>query len=303
MKISIDKSAGFCWGVVKTIDKVEETLEKSSNEKVYILGEIIHNPNEIKRLEDEGLLTIKATELASVQAQSCKVIIRAHGEPPATYHQAEELGIRLIDATCPLVKALQNRIRKAYEKGWQVVIFGKHDHAEVIGLRGVCNDQCIVVRTVEEAIEKVDLSRKTMLFSQTTMQREMLQKIINALTDKALTIYSEEDLPNQFQFRDTICKYVSGRDDTLKEFAGANDLVLFVAGKSSSNGKMLFNTCKSVNDKTYFIENTEEISFDWFDGAESVGITGATSTPKWYLEEIKDWLEEQLNKKCLNCKN
>ena len=283
MTIQVDKNAGFCWGVVQTVDKVESTLADNSNENVSILGEIIHNPQEIKRLADKGLRTIKHSDLAELN-KSTKVIIRAHGEPPATYQQAEALGVELIDATCPLVKSLQKKVAKYYNEGYQTVIFGKKDHAEVIGLRGVCNDDCIVVRTPQEALYSIDFTKKTVLFSQTTMDGITYGQILDAMRQK----FEELNKGELLVVQNTICKYVSDREDNLKQFARDNQIVIFVAGKSSSNGKSLYNICLSANPNTYFIESADELNREWFAEIETVGITGATSTPEWYLNHIKE---------------
>jgi 4-hydroxy-3-methylbut-2-enyl diphosphate reductase len=295
MIITIDDSAGFCWGVVKTIDKVEEVLNNSPDEQVYVLGDIIHNPREIERLEAKGLKTITHAHLQELTDKPAKVIIRAHGEPPSTYKTAEELKLNVVDATCPLVQALQNRIRRAYEEGCQIVIFGKKDHAEVIGLRGVCNDDCIVIKSVEEAIEKVDFSRKTILFSQTTMEKSSFFEIKSVLEERVKDFTDGGDIKDLFVTKNTLCKYVYGREDKLMEFAADNDVVLFVAGKNSSNGKSLFHICQQVNSKTYFIEDISEIDFTWLEEAIKVGITGATSTPQWYIESVKEELEKKFN--------
>ena len=294
MQISIDDSAGFCWGVVKTIDKVEEVLQNSSDEQVYVLGDIIHNPREIERLEAKGMKTITHSELQNIPKDKSKVIIRAHGEPPSTYKKVDELGLNLVDATCPLVSALQNRIKKAYDMGYQIVVYGKKDHAEVIGISGVCNGECIVIKSVEEAIDKVDFSRKTMLFSQTTMEKKAFYEIKDALEQKVKDFIDGGEINEVFIAKNTLCKYVYGREDKLLEFAENNDVILFVAGKNSSNGKSLFHICLQANPRTYFIEDIEEINYDWFNGIEKVGITGATSTPQWYMEKIKEELENSI---------
>jgi 4-hydroxy-3-methylbut-2-enyl diphosphate reductase len=297
MKINIDESAGFCWGVVRTVDIAEETLKNQGQKNVYILGQIIHNPNEISRLETKGLKTISHSDLEDIASQDAKVIIRAHGEPPSTYKRAAELGIDIIDATCPLVTSLQKRIRKYYENGWQIVIFGKPNHAEIIGIRGVCNDECIVVHSVDEAIEKVKLDKKTILFSQTTMDKPTFYKIKEVLEQRAVDFVSGGDISELFLAKDSICKAVSGREEPLREFASTNDIILFVAGRHSSNGKSLFHFCQEVNQRTYFIEDISEIDYDWFEGVDTIGITGATSTPKWYMDlvkrEIEKWYETQ----------
>ncbi|MGB9591284.1 MAG: 4-hydroxy-3-methylbut-2-enyl diphosphate reductase [Candidatus Kryptoniota bacterium] len=284
MKINIDKNGGFCWGVVRAIDFAEEELKNSK--KLYSLGDIIHNPVEIKRLEEKGLKTITHEDLKKVK--DARVLIRAHGEPPSTYELAKKYNLEVIDATCPVVTKLHERIRKFYLEGYQIVIFGKKEHAEVIGLRGVCNDEAIVVKSVAEALEMVDFTRKTVLFSQTTMDKPTFYAIKEALSEKvkSLVVGTMEEIAQTFLAKDTICGQVSGRDRKLREFAQQNDVVIFVAGKNSSNGKVLFEICKEENNHTYFIEDESELQPVWFELVESVGITGATSTPQWLMEKI-----------------
>ncbi|MDQ1266839.1 MAG: 4-hydroxy-3-methylbut-2-enyl diphosphate reductase [Bacteroidota bacterium] len=295
IKIQIDESSGFCWGVVRTIEKVEETLQNNPVENIFVLGDIIHNPREIERLAKKGLRTISHDDFEKISDLNPKVIIRAHGEPPSTYTKASDKNIELIDATCPLVTALQKRVKNYYDKGFQIIIYGKRNHAEVIGLRGVCNDECIVVSAPEEALELADFNKNTVLFSQTTMNKEKLYAIKEALESKVKNLAIEFDDRGDFIFRDTLCKYVYGREDSLKKFASENDIVIFVAGRNSSNGKYLYDVCRSVNSNTRFIEDASEIDFSWFDAIESAGITGATSTPQWYMELIKSELESKLN--------
>jgi 4-hydroxy-3-methylbut-2-en-1-yl diphosphate reductase len=287
MEIVIDETAGFCWGVVRTIDKVEERLN-SSDKSVYILGHIIHNPAEIRRLESLGMKTISYDELELLPKDTSEVIIRAHGEPPSTYARTEALELSIIDATCPLVKTLQSRIKKYYDEGWQIVVLGERNHAEVIGIRGVCNDECIVIRSTEEALEKIDFSRRTVLFSQTTMDKPTFHAIEKTLQEKFIALCGDRPLEDIFLAKDTICKYVSGREAHLRRFAESCDIVLFVAGRNSSNGRSLFKICSKANSRTFFVEDVSEIENIWFDGVERVGITGATSTPQWYLRKIKE---------------
>lgn len=292
MIVTIDNSSGFCWGVVRTIDKVEETLDNKQDKQVYILGDVIHNPKEIERLEKKGLTTITHSDLQNLNPDNSSVLIRAHGEPPSTYNLAQQFGIDLIDATCPLVTSLQKRVADFFQQGYQIVIFGKKEHAEVIGLRGVCNDECIVVKTVEEALEKIDFGKKTVLISQTTMDRPTFFKIKEAITDKVTELVDEDQIKERFLAKDTLCKAVYGREEKLKEFAAGNDVMLFVAGRNSSNGKSLYQVCKSANPQTYFIEDIQEIEDGWFNGATKVGITGATSTPQWFMEQVKQEVEK-----------
>ena len=241
---------------------------------------------EIQRLEQKGLKTISHAELEGLD--SGKVLIRAHGEPPSTYLRAAALGVQLIDATCPVVWKVQERIRKFYEKGYQVVIYGKIDHAEVIGLVGQTNGEAIVIKSLEE-ISKIDLTKKTVLFSQTTMDKPTFHKIKEELSRRVgeLIVDSFEDQALEFHAKDTICGQVSGRDKKLREFARLHDIMIFVAGRNSSNGKVLFHICEEANPRTYFVETESELLPQWFEGVESVGISGATSTPQWLMERVK----------------
>ena len=293
MKVNIDNKSGFCWGVVRTVDIAESTLSENNTSNTYILGHIIHNPKEIDRLAHKGLRTISHEDFERIanEDKDAKIIIRAHGEPPATYQKADELGLNIIDATCPLVTNLQNRVRKYYELGYQIIIFGKKEHAEVIGLRGVCNDQCIVIKTYEEAEKLTDFSRKTVLMSQTTMDKKLFHKIQDYLNEKINELINLGEIDEKLLARDTTCRAVTSREEPLKKFATDNDVMIFVSGKNSSNGKSLFNTCLQVNPKTYFIEDISEINDEWFAGAETVGISGATSTPQWYMEQVKQYIE------------
>jgi len=295
MLVSVDKNAGFCWGVVRAIDFAERELQNSP--KLYSLGDVIHNASEVNRLAKLGMETISVEDFDKIPAGS-KVLIRAHGEPPATYQKAVTCGIELVDATCPVVTKVQERIKKFVDKNYQVVIFGKKDHAEVIGLRGVTGDKAIVILSLDEALEKVDLSKPTVLFSQTTMDKETFGTIASSLKEKVkeLVIGTIEDEAIEFHAKDTICGQVSGREKKLREFALSNDVVIFTAGKKSSNGKVLYSIAKDVNPDTFFIESKEEIDFLWFKNAKTVGITGATSTPQWVMEEIKNVIEGYFKK-------
>lgn len=292
MQVVVDNYAGFCWGVVRAIDFAEKELQDSR--KVYSLGDIIHNTAEVKRLNEKGMDTITVNDFPSLEKGS-KVLIRAHGEPPSTYIDAIKYGLEIVDATCPVVTKVQERIRKFYNNEYQVVIFGKKDHAEVIGLRGVTNDKAIVILNVEEALTKVDFTKPTVLFSQTTMDRETFAKIAETLRAgiKELQIGSIEEEAVEFHAKNTICGQVSGRDKKLREFAKNNDVIIFAAGKKSSNGKVLYNIAKEENLNTYFIEDESEIQPEWFNNVEKVGITGATSTPQWLMNRIRDYIEDK----------
>lgn len=289
MNVSIDKNSGFCWGVVRTVDIAEEVMAESP--ELYSLGPIIHNPMEINRLKEKGLETITRDDFEKLRGK--KVLIRAHGEPPSTYALAREHGIELIDATCPVVTKVQERIRKFYDKGYQVVVFGKKDHAEVIGLVGHTNNEAIVIKSVDE-IPKVDVTRKTVLFSQTTMDKPTFYEIAKVLKEKIqveFEVGTFEESALDFHAKDTICGQVSGRDKKLREYASQNDVMIFVAGKNSSNGKVLYEICKEANQNTFFIEDESELQAGWFEGKDSVGISGATSTPQWLMEKVKNAVE------------
>lgn len=293
MKVRIDESAGFCWGVIRTIDIAESELKSSNGvNRLYVLGDIIHNPMEINRLHKEGLNTVTHQDLERLHGE--KVLIRAHGEPPSTFDKAKELGINIVDATCPVVRKVQERIRKFYETGFQVVIYGKYDHAEVIGLVGQTNGEAIVIKSLEE-ISKVDLNKKTVLFSQTTMDKQTFYRLKEEFQKriKELVVDSFEEQAKEFHAKDTICGQVFGRDKKLQEFAKKNDLMIFVAGKSSSNGKVLYNICKEANSNTHFVENGSEVKVEWFNGVSTVGISGATSTPQWLMLQVKDEIEKR----------
>lgn len=293
MNVTIDKNSGFCWGVVRTVRIAEDQLAESREKRnVYVLGPIIHNPKEIERLEAKGLKTISVRDFESLANQGAKVIVRAHGEPPETYRQAWKNGIEIIDATCPVVTKLQERVRKFYEQGFQIVVFGKKDHAEVLGVRGVVNDEAIVVKSVDEALAYVDLARRTVLFSQTTMDRPTFIDIRDALKARVaeLVVDTMEDIATEFHAKDTICGQVSGREDQLAAFARSQDVLIFAAGRASSNGKVLFDVAHAANPHTYFIEDIADIQPEWLEGAVNVGISGATSTPQWFMEAIRDHL-------------
>ena len=294
MKVSVDRNSGFCWGVVRAVDFAEDELR--STDKLYSLGDIIHNPVEIGRLGEEGLQTIHHSDFERIAQENkasginTKILIRAHGEPPSTFQKLQELGITIIDATCPVVTKVQERIKKFYDKGFQIVIFGKKDHAEVIGLRGVVNDEAIVVKTVDEALSHIFLDKPTVLFSQTTMDKPTFYAIRDALKGKVkdLVVATMEEDAIEFHAKDTICGQVSGREKKLIEFATANDVMVFVAGRTSSNGKVLYDISKGVNTNTHFIEDESEMDSNWFTEAETVGITGATSTPMWLMDRVAD---------------
>lgn len=289
MNVTVDQFSGFCWGVVRTIDIAEQEL--SDGKQLFSLGSIIHNPMEIERLAEKGLKTIGLEELEA--AKGSTVLIRAHGEPPSTYKKAEELGITVVDATCPVVTKVQERIRKFALNGYQVVIFGKKEHAEVVGLVGQTNGEAVVIKSLDE-VHKVNLDRKTVLFSQTTMDKATFYAIRDHLKAriKELEVGSIEDEAIDFHAKDTICGQVSGRDQKIRAFARQHEVIVFVAGRHSSNGKVLHDIVCSENPRTHFIEKPSELDAAWFAGVTTVGITGATSTPQWLMQGVKKTIEE-----------
>lgn len=284
MQVTVDEHSGFCPGVVSAIRKAEEQLAES--ESLYCLGDIVHNSEEVSRLEQMGLRTIDHAQMQ--QLQQTRVLFRAHGEPPTTYAMASANGIEVIDATCPVVLQLQKRIKKVYEESRQqpqapqIVIFGKKGHAEVNGLVGQTEGTAIVIERSED-IDKVDYTRPVRLFSQTTMP-------IDSFRELAATMCRKMQNREDFEYRDTICRQVANRIPHLREFSQQHDVVLFVSGKKSSNGKALFGVCHEVNHRSYFISHPEEVTPEMVEGAESVGICGATSTPKWQMEAVAELL-------------
>lgn len=278
MQIEIDKGSGFCFGVTTAIKKAEEELEKSG--KLYCLGDIVHNGMEVERLHKAGLITIDHEELKRLH--HVKVLLRAHGEPPETYVLAEKNHIDIIDATCPVVLQLQKRIKRQYDSNpnAQIVIFGKNGHAEVLGLVGQTESKAIVIEKFED-VKQLDFTHDIYLYSQTTKSLEEFQRIIE---------YCQEHIVGNAIFKsfDTICRQVANRMPNIAAFASKHDVILFVSGRKSSNGKVLFNECKSVNANSYQIESAEKIDMQWLVGKNSVGICGATSTPKWLMEKCKE---------------
>ncbi len=279
LHIEIDASSGFCFGVTTAIRKAEEELQTSAS--LCCLGDIVHNGSECERLHTLGLQTIDHSALANLP-KGTKVLLRAHGEPPATYDLARERGICIIDATCPVVLQLQRRIKKVYSENQhpQIVIYGKRGHAEVLGLVGQTNGEAIVIEGVEEAA-KLDFSRSIALFSQTTKPLEGFRKIVDYITHHM-------QAPATFRYFDTICRQVANRLPNIKAFAARHDVVVFVCGLKSSNGRVLHEACKQVNPHAYLVDTPEAIRPEWFKEASSVGICGATSTPKWLMERCAE---------------
>lgn len=290
MNVIIDKFSGFCFGVVHAIEAAERELAESN--QLYCLGDIVHNGMEVKRLVDKGLKIISHEEFTALS--DCKVLIRAHGEPPETYRIAKENNITLIDASCPIVLKLQNKIRKGYEDmmavNGQIVIYGKLGHAEVNGLVGQTDNTAIVVDK-DEDIEKIDFSRPLRLYSQTTKSIDGLARVTEIITERIKKQNSNQD-GFDFISNDTICRQVSNRSKELKNFSMNFEVIIFVSGKKSSNGIFLFNLCKSVNDRTYLVSEPSEIDKNWFINVENVGICGATSTPMWLMEQIASIIRE-----------
>ncbi len=274
--IEIDSQSGFCFGVVTAIHKAEEELGRGGT--LYCLGDIVHNSDEVERLRRKGLETITHTDLDSLR--NVKVLLRAHGEPPSTYETARRNGIDIIDATCPVVLRLQQRIKAAYDAGGntQIVIYGKLGHAEVNGLVGQTEGTAIVVEDID-GLDKVDFSRPVALYSQTTKSLEGFNAMIGEIRRRMAPGVA-------FSFHDTICRQVANRVEHLRQFARSKDVVLFVAGSKSSNGRVLFNQCLEVNPRTYLISNGAQLRAEWLADAATVGICGATSTPRWLMEEV-----------------
>jgi len=286
--IEIDSESGFCFGVVTAIRKAEEELAQSDT--IYCLGDIVHNSGEVERLRAKGLITITHADLERLE--NVKVLLRAHGEPPETYRTASRRNIEVIDATCPVVLRLQKRIKELYNstdgsERPQFVIYGKLGHAEVNGLVGQTEGNAIVVEDIE-GLSQIDFSRPVALYSQTTKSLEGFRSIIAEIERRMQPGVS-------FQYFDTICRQVSNRVDKLREFARKKDVVLFVAGAKSSNGKILFNHCLAENPRTYLVADETDLKASWFDGAKSVGICGATSTPRWLMEQVRNALASMLS--------
>lgn len=285
MRIEIDEKSGFCFGVVRAITQAEEALAEGGT--VYSLGDIVHNRIEVQRLEELGLRTVTHAEMPEIAGS--RLLIRAHGEPPTTYAEARKLGIRVIDATCPVVARLQRRVMKAHEEmrpvGGQVVILGKRGHAEVVGLTGQVDDPTIVIERAED-LQLIDFSRPIHFLSQTTQSIALFEELGAEMKRRAAD-------PDRVRIDDTICRQVANREQYLTEFAARFDVVIFVCGRKSSNGKVLSEVCRRANPRTHVVEEAAEIDAEWFDGAESVGICGATSTPKWLMQVVAEAVAEK----------
>lgn len=279
MEVIIDDNSGFCFGVVRAIGEAESALERVGD--VYSLGDIVHNRVEVQRLEQLGLHTISHEDMPRLEGRT--LLIRAHGEPPRTYRMAEELGITVIDATCPVVARLQRRLREAYDKmqevGGSVVLLGKRGHAEVIGLTGQADDDVVVVEN-EADLNNVDFTRPIYFLSQTTQSIALFNQLAEEIKARAKGVTVNID--------DTICRRVAGREALLADFSRSVDVVIFVSGRKSSNGRVLYEVCRGANPRSYNVEESSEIDWSWLDGAERVGICGATSTPRWLMEQVAE---------------
>ena len=291
MKVTIDPNSGFCFGVVYAIQKAEEELDQTGT--LYCLGDIVHNNKEVERLAAKGLKVINHDQLKELH--DCKVLIRAHGEPPETYEIALKNNIELIDASCPVVLKLQNRVRTSFDKlentDGQIVIYGEIGHAEVNGLLGQTGGKALIVKT-EEDLEKIDFTKPVTLFSQTTKSTAGFAKM-KALIEQKSNYAMEKEVTDEFlTTNDTICRQVSNREPHLKKFVLEHDVIIFVSGIKSSNGKALYSVCKSVNTNSYFISDETELDPAWLTNANTVGIAGATSTPLWLMEKVQDRINE-----------
>lgn len=279
MEVIIDDNSGFCFGVVRAIGEAESALERVGD--VYSLGDIVHNRVEVQRLEQLGLHTISHEDMPRLEGRT--LLIRAHGEPPRTYRMAEELGITVIDATCPVVARLQRRLREAYDKmqevGGSVVLLGKRGHAEVIGLTGQADDDVVVVEN-EADLNNVDFTRPIYFLSQTTQSIALFDQLAEEIKARANGVTVNID--------DTICRRVAGREALLADFSRSVDVVIFVSGRKSSNGRVLYEVCRGANPRSYNVEESSEIDWSWLEGAERVGICGATSTPRWLMEQVAE---------------
>lgn len=276
LQVTIDRDSGFCFGVVYAIEMAEEILQEDGY--LYCLGDIVHNDEEVERLKEKGLRIISHDDLVNLKNE--KVLIRAHGEAPETYKIALDNNILLIDASCPVVLKLQNRIKNSYDQNEKILIFGHHGHAEVIGLEGQTNNEAIVFKDISELAD-IDLPQKITLYSQTTKSTEKFYEIKEELISQGYEVKAN----------DTICRQVSNRYEDLRGFVKGYDRIVFVSGKKSSNGKVLFEVCLQENPNTYFVATAEELNPDMFEAGDKVGICGATSTPMWLMEKVKEELE------------
>lgn len=291
MDVTIDKNSGYCFGVEFAIQMAEDEMEDG---KLYCLGDIVHNSMEVKRLNAKGLEVIDREQLENIR--DSKVLIRAHGEPPETYELALRNNIELVDASCPVVLKLQNRVKLAHDKmnraNGQIVIYGKTGHAEVIGLTGQTNNEAIIVMD-DTDLEKIDYTRPVTLFSQTTKSTSGFYRIREMIQERLKEAKGElEEL--DFSANDSICRQVSNREPQLQRFSEEKDVIIFVSGKKSSNGKALYGVCKRQNERSYFVENEEEVDLGWFTSTDTIGICGATSTPMWLMENVATYIRNSV---------
>ncbi|MFB9862339.1 4-hydroxy-3-methylbut-2-enyl diphosphate reductase [Rufibacter immobilis] len=275
LQVHIDPNSGFCFGVIYAIQMAEDLLEEQGY--LYCLGDIVHNDEEVERLQNKGLRIINYDMLGTLRDEA--VLIRAHGEPPSTYQTAMENNLTLIDASCPVVLKLQNRIKTSFDKKEQIFIYGKHGHAEVLGLLGQTNNQAVVFENMEELLRH-ELPQNITLYSQTTKSTDNFYRIKHELESRGYSVAAN----------DTICRQVSNRDKELRRFAQQYDKVVFVSGTKSSNGRVLYQVCKDTNPNTYFVSKVEELQPGWFEEGNRIGICGATSTPMWLMQEVRDAL-------------
>ncbi|UZR93993.1 4-hydroxy-3-methylbut-2-enyl diphosphate reductase [Chondrinema litorale] len=291
MEITIDNKAGYCFGVEYAIQMAEQEME--DNGQLYCLGDIVHNSMEVERLNKKGLQIIDRDELK--QLRNCKVLIRAHGEPPETYKLAIENNIELVDASCPVVLKLQNRVKHAFDRisdiEGQIVIYGKKGHAEVIGLNGQTNNSAIVISSKED-LDQLDYTKPITLFSQTTKSTKGFYEIKAEIEKRQQEAINGKDNTAEFVANDSICRQVSNREPQMDKFSQENDVIVFVSGKKSSNGKSLFNVCLRNNSRSYFIENESEVNPSWFNPNDKIGISGATSTPMWLMQNVADYIRD-----------
>ncbi len=289
MQVEIDENSGYCFGVEFAIQMAED--EMAEGQELFCLGDIVHNSMEVERLYNKGLRTITRDELKDLK--DCKVLIRAHGEPPETYQIAIENNIELVDASCPVVLKLQNRVKNAYDltkgKDGQLVIYGKPGHAEVIGLTGQTSNEAIIITDFED-LDKLDFSRPITLYSQTTKSTKGFYSIKEEIA-KRIEKEGLLSVADDFNANDSICRQVSNREPHMEKFSQKHDVIIFVAGRKSSNGKALYNVCLTNNPRSYFVENEKEIDLSWIQSNDSVGICGATSTPTWLMEQVADYLK------------
>lgn len=290
MEITIDKNSGYCFGVEFAIQMAED--EMATGDPLYCLGDIVHNSMEVERLAAKGLKIINHEQLKELS--NCKVLIRAHGEPPETYKLALENNIELVDASCPVVLKLQNRVKSSFDsidsKDGQIVIYGQQGHAEVLGINGQTGGKAIIV-TTEDDLNQVDFSKPVTLYSQTTKSTQGFYKMKDTIEERIRTAGKNPE--ETFDANDSICRQVSNREPQLRRFSKEVDVILFVSGKKSSNGKALYGVCKQENERSFFIENESEIEKDWIHSTDKVGICGATSTPMWLMEQVKVHVEKE----------